>query len=168
MSNPVFQLHVERHPDPEAISVVTAVNNLPYGTWTDVRSEHAPNAFVDLLATHRIRHIESTPQAVTFWRHDPQDDWGTLAPLCREAVIAALSDPVVMESTRSLVEFGIGRLAQSHGGGIEIEEITADEVAVRLHGACKGCPAATNTLHRGLRSDLDRAGLANRSIRVIS
>lgn len=46
-------------------------------------------------------------------------------------------------------------ITQSHGGDIELIEISPDRIArVRLKGACHGCPAATETLRFGLEQML--------------
>ena len=47
--------------------------------------------------------------------------------------------------------------AQSHGGEIELKEVTDDgEVRVRLHGACRFCPIADVTLKLGVEEVLRR------------
>ena len=44
---------------------------------------------------------------------------------------------------------------QSHGGDIELIEVTDDGVVkVSLQGACRGCPAAATTLERGVEARL--------------
>lgn len=46
-------------------------------------------------------------------------------------------------------------ITQSHGGDIELVEIDEQRIArVRLKGACKGCPSATETLRFGLEQML--------------
>jgi len=44
---------------------------------------------------------------------------------------------------------------QSHGGDVELVEVSEDGVvSVRLHGACKGCPMAQQTLKMGIEAIL--------------
>jgi Fe-S cluster biogenesis protein NfuA len=44
---------------------------------------------------------------------------------------------------------------QSHGGDIELVEITADNIVkVRLQGACQGCPMSQKTLQNGIERAL--------------
>lgn len=46
-------------------------------------------------------------------------------------------------------------LLQMHGGDIELVEVTEDgTVKVTLQGACKGCPMAQLTIHRGVEAKL--------------
>ncbi|KAE8762461.1 NifU family protein, partial [Georgenia thermotolerans] len=44
----------------------------------------------------------------------------------------------------------VGDLARSHGGRIELAEVRDGVVAVRMSGACHGCPAAAVTMHARL------------------
>lgn len=39
---------------------------------------------------------------------------------------------------------------ESHGGGIDLIDVKANKVFVRLTGACGGCPMATMTLKQGV------------------
>jgi len=46
-------------------------------------------------------------------------------------------------------------LLQAHGGDIQLIEVTDDGIVkVVLEGACKGCPMAQVTLHRGVEAKL--------------
>ena len=46
---------------------------------------------------------------------------------------------------------------QSHGGDVELVEVTDDgTVQVRLQGACKGCPMAQQTMSMGIEQALKR------------
>lgn len=46
---------------------------------------------------------------------------------------------------------------QMDGGDIEIIEISAPNLKVRLVGACHGCPGAQYTLYQGVYGELKRA-----------
>jgi len=46
-------------------------------------------------------------------------------------------------------------LLQAHGGDIQLVEVTDDGIVkVVLEGACKGCPMAQITIHRGVEAKL--------------
>jgi len=46
-------------------------------------------------------------------------------------------------------------LLQAHGGDIQLVEVTDDGIVkVVLQGACKGCPMAQITIHRGVEAKL--------------
>jgi Fe-S cluster biogenesis protein NfuA len=59
--------------------------------------------------------------------------------------------------TKEQVESVLGRLRpflQADGGDIEIVEVNGGSAAVRLTGACAGCPSALMTLHVGVEAAL--------------
>ena len=94
--------------------------------------------------------------------------WRELGDEVREALNDALLDPkgwqvdAVSDTDRlaaiaaELLAGPIGALAESHGGSIELLSVVGHTVAVRLSGACHGCPAAESTLHDKLQSELRR------------
>lgn len=43
---------------------------------------------------------------------------------------------------------------QSHGGDVEFVGMEGRTVRLRLLGACRGCPGALMTLHRGIEAQL--------------
>jgi Fe-S cluster biogenesis protein NfuA len=46
-------------------------------------------------------------------------------------------------------------LLQAHGGDIQLVEVTDDGIVkVVLEGACRGCPMAQITIHRGVEAKL--------------
>ena len=68
-------------------------------------------------------------------------------------------DAAIAAAARRVIADQVGRVASSHGGGIELLDVTDGVVTVRMGGACRGCPAAGLTLHRrfetALRSAVD-------------
>ena len=47
---------------------------------------------------------------------------------------------------------------QSHGGDVQLVEVTEDgQVKVVLQGACRGCPMAQMTIKRGVEAKLKEA-----------
>lgn len=59
-------------------------------------------------------------------------------PRAREAALRTVAEDVVGDVTL---------YAAGHGGGVELLAVTDDVVQVRMHGACRGCPAAAVTVH---------------------
>jgi ferrous iron transport protein B len=59
-------------------------------------------------------------------------------------------------AAHGLLDGPVGDLARSHGGHIELADVSAGVVEVRLHGACHGCPAARLTLRHRLEQQLRR------------
>ncbi len=58
------------------------------------------------------------------------------------------------EQVAQVIE-AIRPLLQAHGGDIQLIEVTDDGIVkVVLEGACKGCPMAQVTLHRGVEAKL--------------
>lgn len=95
--------------------------------------------------------------------------WRELGDDIRDALGAALADPDgwqidpsgdgtarLTEVATELLAGQVGALAESHGGSIELVSVTGNHVAVRMSGACDGCPAAASTLHERFQRELRR------------
>jgi Fe-S cluster biogenesis protein NfuA len=53
---------------------------------------------------------------------------------------------------------GIRGGLQSHGGDVQLVEVTEDGIVkVVLQGACRGCPMAQMTIKRGVEAQLKKA-----------
>jgi Fe-S cluster biogenesis protein NfuA len=60
-------------------------------------------------------------------------------------------------TTQEKVEGVLGKIRpslQRDGGDVELVEINEDKVALRLTGACAGCPFSTMTLKMGIEQIL--------------
>lgn len=64
------------------------------------------------------------------------------------------ADARLYEATAAALAGEVGELARSHGGLIELESVQQGVVTVRMHGACRGCPAAALTLQGRLETRL--------------
>ena len=63
-----------------------------------------------------------------------------------------------MEKLQQVIETKIRPLLQTHGGDLELLEVTADGlVRVRLVGACSSCPGAQQTLNELVETALKEA-----------
>lgn len=65
---------------------------------------------------------------------------------------------VVKEDVEKILNEQIAPRLAADGGGIELVEVTEDNVVkVRLQGACSGCPGAQMTLRMGVERILKQA-----------
>jgi Fe-S cluster biogenesis protein NfuA len=64
------------------------------------------------------------------------------------------ADDELSEVARSVLSGRVGDIIRSHGGEAELVSVSDGVVAVRLRGACSGCPAAGFTLHARLEREL--------------
>jgi len=87
------------------------------------------------------------------------EEWATLAPACRTAILEEIEGVDELTRARNIVARGTGEVALSHGGGLRIVSLTDDAVQVAMDGACRGCPASERTLRDGVLNDLRRAGI---------
>ena len=61
------------------------------------------------------------------------------------------------EKVQSVINDTIKPALESHGGDIELVEVTDDgTVKVKLQGACRGCPGARMTLQMGVQRRLQQ------------
>jgi len=59
------------------------------------------------------------------------------------------------EKVSRVIEDGIRPALQSHGGDVQLVEVTDDGVVkVVLEGACRGCPMAQMTISQGVQERL--------------
>jgi len=102
----------------------------------------------------------------------PAGDWARDGARVRTALHAALADPAgwvpaadaaaaggdeaLRSAAQGLLDGDLGRFAASHGGGIDLIDVSDGVVTVRLDGACHGCPAARLTLGRRFEQQLRR------------
>lgn len=98
--------------------------------------------------------------------------WAEAGPRVRRALSEALGrtpewvgdedarrlgpDETLHECARELIDGPVGEIATLHGGSIELVSASEGVVRVRMHGACRGCPAAVITMHRRLEQQLRR------------
>jgi Fe-S cluster biogenesis protein NfuA len=61
------------------------------------------------------------------------------------------------EKVQQIIEKEIRPALQMDGGDIELVSIEGNDVHVRLHGACAGCPGAAMTLQMGVERRLKQS-----------
>lgn len=74
-------------------------------------------------------------------------------------------DALLRAAVRETLAGQVGDFARSHGGTIELVDVTDGVVTVRLGGTCHGCPASWFTLHLRLERALRRRHPGLREIR---
>ena len=126
---------------------------------------------LDDLENGLLERVEAAPASLLVTLAAGRD-WRAEGARVRRALIAALSHPerwvggadaVTLDADALLrrvaadaIDGPIGEIAAAHGGSIELVDARDGEVAVRMHGACRGCAAATITLHQRLERELRR------------
>ncbi|MEZ5144221.1 MAG: NifU family protein [Acidimicrobiales bacterium] len=73
-----------------------------------------------------------------------------------EALVAATPDPPTIDEVRAAVDRLAGPVAADHGGRIEVVDVDASSVRVRLDGACRGCARSSDTLSRLVATAVER------------
>lgn len=122
----------------------------------------------DLLGAE-LSSVEVVPGALLVTAA-PGSDWRELGPRVRTALIRALgrvgswtpgpgaqqldADGTLRWCARELIDGPVGEIATAHGGSIELVDAHDGVVTVRMHGACKGCPAAVITMKQRLETQL--------------
>jgi Fe-S cluster biogenesis protein NfuA len=61
------------------------------------------------------------------------------------------------QSVEAVIDKQIKPGLEAHGGGIDLIDVKASKVYVRLTGACGGCPMAAMTLKQGVEAALKEA-----------
>ena len=68
----------------------------------------------------------------------------------------ASSDRAIEDIARDVIRTQVGDYVRSHGGRIELIDVSDGVVTVDLGGACRGCRAAHDTLRSGFEGELRR------------
>ncbi|HWG72938.1 MAG TPA: NifU family protein [Acidimicrobiales bacterium] len=76
-----------------------------------------------------------------------------------------LRDEAMSDVDAALVD--VRPMVQSHGGSIEIDDVTDGVVRVRLNGTCDGCPSSSATLTYGVEAALRENWPSFRRLEVV-
>ncbi len=79
---------------------------------------------------------------------------GVLSKLTAAELVELMDVPILaspgpapsVEQVQEIVDLVAGPIAAAHGGRLEVVGVNGSEVAVRMHGACRGCSGAPQTL----------------------
>lgn len=125
-----------------------------------------PPKWISALKDGDIRSVRIAPGELQVAAADATS-WRTLAPLLHEDLRARLATGATIEAPTTLLTINelevavraflngpLREYVASHGGQIELAEISASHVTVRLTGACDGCPSAGHTLREGIEQQL--------------
>lgn len=113
------------------------------------------------------RAVSQAVAHIDDWRMQDREyeDAGSLATVSGPGGAAA--DEALADAVRSILSGTLGDYVASHGGGIELVDVHGGVVGVRMHGACRSCPAAVLTLRWRVERDIRRvAGDAFRGLEV--
>ena len=158
-------IHPERTGDPAVLRWVVHGVELPFvGPLLG-----APG--LDELLGAELTAVEAVPGALLVTAA-PGGSWRELGPRARTALVTALGrigawapgpgarrlgpDETLRWCARGLIDGPVGGLAAAPGGSIELVGARDGVVTVRMHGACRGCPAAVLTMRQRLETQLRR------------
>ncbi|MBE6478437.1 MAG: NifU family protein [Propionibacteriaceae bacterium] len=157
--------HPERTDDPAVLRWVVHGTELPF------TGPLASAPGLDGLLGGDLEAVTVTPGAV-LTTAAPGRSWRELGPRVRAALGTALgsvadwlpgpgarrldADETLRWCARELIDGPVGRIATAHGGAIELVDAHDGVVRVRMHGACRGCPAAVVTMTQRLEAQLRR------------
>jgi Fe-S cluster biogenesis protein NfuA len=161
----MIPIHATATANPQQLRWVVPPENMP----PIGRVRHAPGRLGALLDRGVIDELVVRGAEVLITL-SAGNSWRELGDEIRHALGDALLDPAgwqvdpsTDDGTAQLTEIAtellagpIGALAESHGGSIELVSVTGIHVAIRMSGACDGCPAAASTLHEKLQHELRR------------
>lgn len=119
-----------------------------------------------MLEAGRLDAMEIRGEQTLLTRRPSGEQWATLAPDCRSAIVEELENVDDLARAHNVVARGTGAVALSHGGNLRIVSLTDDAVQVAMDGACHGCPAADRTLRDGVLKDLQHAGIDVKNLAV--
>jgi len=130
----------------------------------------APRELGRLLADGTLSEVRAEPGCVVT-RARAAEDWQRIGSAVRSALTAALLDPGgwhtgdadadpssadarIASTARRVIDGDVGGCARAHGGDVSLVDVRDGVVAVRLRGACRGCPAAEHTLRQRFEKPL--------------
>lgn len=158
-------VHPETTRDPASMRWIVSHQPLPFA------GELISAPGLDELLGHQIATVMVGPDSVLITLAEG-NDWRSSGGQVRSALVTALArtsdwvggpdsrelsrDDILRICAQELVDGPIGDIATAHGGSIELVEARDGVVSVKMHGACKGCPAAVITMHQRLETWLRR------------
>jgi Fe-S cluster biogenesis protein NfuA len=155
-----LRLHAERTGDPNTIRfVIAALGWSPDGRWTPEALDGCPGKLAQLLQQGHLARLEVRGEQALLTRCPAGDEWATLAPACRTAILEEIEAVDDLTRARNIVARSTGEIALSHGGGLRIVSLTDNAINVAMDGSCRGCPASERTLRDGVLHDLRHAGI---------
>ena len=146
-------VHPEAVPgDPSTMRWVVPAGLLPPGALL-----RAPGALGALLADSTL--TDGLVEHAAVWLTLPDGSWFEQGAYVRSALQSALGDPagwIVDETAHDaalarivagVLAGSVGDYVRSHGGALQVADVTDGVVRIALDGTCDHCPAAGLTLH---------------------
>jgi NFU1 iron-sulfur cluster scaffold homolog, mitochondrial len=169
--------------DPSTLRWVVADLPLPFTGPVSA----APGALGAQLSDGVLAAVTLEPGAVVVTLADGLD-WRSSGPAVRTALHAALLDPAawlpaevpvgvpdrepvdvsVARTVREALAGEAGAFVRSHGGAVELVDVTDRVVTLRLSGSCRGCPALGFTVGRRLEGQLRKVCPLVREVRAVA
>ncbi len=154
----MIPIHPERIPDdPETLRWVIPAGTLPFVG----EPATSPAGLQDLITAEVIRLVTVEPCAVRIvlcngrsWRRDGAAVRSALqaalaTPTQWRPRVAGTSDDVLRAAATEVLEGEVGDYIRSHGGLLEVVDISDGRLQVAFSGTCAHCPASDITLtHR--------------------
>jgi len=159
----MIPMHAVATDDPQRVRWVIDHDHLP----APGRVQWAPGRLGQLQDDGVIEELTVAGSEIAIML-GPQQSWRAHGEEIRAALDEALREPGrwrvapaeptddLTRAVQELLDGPIGDIAVSHGGAIELVEVTGDQVLVRMSGACHGCPASDSTLYDRLQHELRR------------
>ncbi|CAJ1504648.1 NifU family protein [[Mycobacterium] holstebronense] len=159
----MIPMHAVATADPQRVRWVVDHDRMPAAG----RVQQAPGRLGELRDDGVIDELTVAGSEITITL-SRQQNWRARGEEIRAALDEALRTPAgwrvapaertgdLTRAAQELLDGPIGDIAASHGGAIELVEVTGDQVRVRMSGACHGCPASESTLYDRLQRELRR------------
>ena len=145
----------------------------------------APGVLGELIADGVLLGLELEPSAVVMSLSSGLS-WRAAGARVRSALHEALrvpgewraaagatsyddgADEVVARIVTEALAGSAGDYVRSHGGGVELVDVSDGVVTVRLSGSCRGCPAMGFTVGRRLEGELIRVCSLVREVNAVA
>jgi Fe-S cluster biogenesis protein NfuA len=163
----VIRITARLSPNPRKCSFEVDRSVFDGGTaYFNDKTQAAGSALAErLFAIPHVTQITVSGPMITV-SQDGSAQWATLAKDCGTAIRAAIqsgqpiikpgfestlpAEEVIREKVQRVLDFEINPAVASHGGFIEIIDVTRDSVILKMGGGCHGCASSTATLKEGV------------------
>lgn len=163
----VIRITARLSPNPRKCSFEVDRTLLESGAaYFNDRSQATGSALAEkLFAIPHVSQVTVSGPLVTV-SQDGGAQWATLAKECGAAIRAAIQsgqplvkpgfqstlppEEVIREKVQRVLDFEVNPAVASHGGFIEIVDVTRDSVVLKMGGGCHGCASSTATLKEGV------------------
>lgn len=114
----------------------------------------AASVLIGVVDAQRWARLAGLVQAAVGQAVADPDGWVLESPQAPDDGAPDDADALVRAAAEQVLAGRFGRFVASHGGSVELVDVTAGVVSVRFHGACDGCPISQVTLHARFEHDI--------------